>query len=430
MPPETLEPARTILTHAPFQSIAWNGRNFLLVLPGETMELVLLSPDGDLVKRGIEIPTLPMSSGWKVVAAGETFWVLHSTQTVITTKDRFGNVTYTFFSTIYAHRVSATGEVLDGQPQVIMDHAGGLSAAVASNGRSILGIALDDRTLRPFAIDATTRAVTVLTTETRLQGWNPIAATDGSRYLLSWTGMNGTLQTLPFDETAAPAAAAPRECCRGADSLPSLAWNGRSYFAAWGDTRDSMPQTSSHHLYGTLVVWAERDANDKYQEVRASLGGAPPVVLSQPALVDATAALSTGSSYFVGWSDRLTWSGTPRVFLRRLGDAAPLPLGAGSGITFAFDGTNVLAVWLASRGLVGQRFAQDGNVVDAVPFVISTTGGFRPHVAWNGSEYLVTWWERTNFCWGGGAFCPPNLRDVNAARVSVNGTVRRSSIIR
>jgi len=449
-----LEPVRTVMPRAPFLSVAWNGRNFLMpLLQGDSMELVLLSPDGDVVKRGSGFPLLPVTTGLKVVAAGETFWVFHSTQTTITTTDRFGNITQTFYSTVYAHRVSATGEVLDAQPQVIMDHAGGMSTAAASNGRTILGVVLDDGMLRPFAIDATTRAVTLLTTETALRGSSPVALTDGSRYLLSWIGVSRTLQTLPFDETAAPAAATPRDCCHGASYQPSLAWNGRSWLAAWGDTRDSLPQTSSLHLYGSLldanggasddghplasaarnqlvasiagslVVWAELDASSKYHEVRASLAGAPPVVLSQPALVDATAALFTGSSYFVGWSERTTWSATPRVFLRRLGDAAPLPLGVGTGITFAFDGTNVLAVWLATSGLVGQRFAPDGKVVDAVPFIVSTTGGFRPRVAWNGSEYLVTWWEGTNYCWGGGAFCPPNLRDVNAARVSRYGTV-------
>jgi len=452
-----LEPVRTVVTNVLFQSMAWNGRHFMLALArGDALELMLVSPDGDVVKRDIGIPVLPVSGAFKVIAAGDTFWVIHSTQTTITKTDRFGNTTQTFFNTIYAHRVSAAGEVLDAQPQVILDHVDGWSGAAASNGRSILGVALEygaQMVLRPFAIDTTTRAVTVLTTETPLRGGGPIAMTDGSRYLLSWVGVNNVLQTLPFDETAAPAATTPQECCHGVEYLPPLAWNGRSWLAAWGDTRDSLPQTSSLHLYGSvldpnghaaddghplasaarnqiapstagaLTVWAELDAISKYHEVRASLAGGSPVTLSQPALVESTAAVFTGSSYFVGWSERATWSSTPHVFLRRVGAAAPLPLGVGTAITFAFDGTNVLAVWLSEGGLAGQRFAPDGNVVDAVPFSISKSGGFRPRVAWNGSEYLVTWWEGTNYCWGGGAFCPPNLRDVNAARVSASGTV-------
>src|SRR6185369_3392900 len=57
-----LEPVRTVVTNVLFQSMAWNGRHFMLALArGDALELMLVSPDGDVVKRDIGIPVLPVS---------------------------------------------------------------------------------------------------------------------------------------------------------------------------------------------------------------------------------------------------------------------------------------------------------------------------------------------------------------------------------
>jgi len=443
-----LGPVRAVLPNIYLSALAWNGRNFLLAVSSpDGYELVLLSPDGDIVKRGIDLAVPHDTSIWSIVAAGEVFHVFQATVTVVTTTDRFGNVTYSSYSTVNQRRVSTDGELLDPQPLPVVDRIAGLTPAVASNGRSIAGVIYDQQaTLRPLLIDAATGAVTMLFAP--LAGREPRIATDGSGYLLSWIADDQTLRTMPFGDTAD---ATPQQCCRGAVTPPAMAWNGRTYFGVWSDNRDSLPTAGYLHLYGTLffangqalddgrpiataartqtsvstagslVVWSERDANASREEVRASLGGGEPIVLSPPAAwITTTAAVAAGSSYFAGWTDYSDVS-KPQVFMRRIGSDAPRALGPGLDITFAFDGTNVLAVWLGPQGVVGQRFKPDGNIVDVDPFVISATAGFQPRVATNGHEFLVAWWQGTNRCVGG--ICPKDFRDVVAALVSKDGTL-------
>lgn len=435
-----LGPVRTIVPQASSPRVAWNGRNFLFALPsGNTVELELLSPDGDVVKRAGDF-TLPSDSTLTaIVAVGDTFWIFHSTH-----------------STEYARRVSADGELLDAQPRLIADHAD-LSSSLASNGRSILGLVYSGQAWRPFLIDSATGDINTTFAPLPAGGRDPQVTTDGSGYLLTWIGDDQTLRTMPFDETGN---ATPQQCCHGALLRPLMAWNAHAqlYFAVWGDARDGLPGLGYTHVYGTLldakgraaddgrpiasaaraqssvsaagslVVWTEHDAKAKYEDVRASIGNGEPVVLSQPAeFIEGTAAVFTGSSYLAGWTESTSLMDPPHVFMRRVGADAPLPLGIGSNLTFGFDGTNVLAVWLANTGLVGQRFKPDGNIVDAVPFQISSTGGFRPSVAWNGSEYLVTWWDGTRRCIGG--ICPKDFRDVKAARISPAGSVLQTMSI-
>jgi hypothetical protein len=63
----------------------------------------------------------------------------------------------------------------------------------------------------------------------------------------------------------------------------------------------------------------------------------------------------------------------------------------------ATDGTNYLAVWnetrAATSALVASRIAANGEVLDPRGITISTTRAYasRPHVAWNGSSYIVAW---------------------------------------
>jgi hypothetical protein len=108
-----LEPVRTVLTQWPFQGAAWNGRNFLLIdnRDGDRMDAVLLAPNGDVVKNDIAFGIEQQSGYNSVVAAGETFWIFHATQTTLAAGD--------WSYTIYGNRVSASGEVIDRRPIAI-----------------------------------------------------------------------------------------------------------------------------------------------------------------------------------------------------------------------------------------------------------------------------------------------------------------------
>lgn len=90
----------------------------------------------------------------------------------------------------------------------------------------------------------------------------------------------------------------------------------------------------------------------------------------------------------------------------------------------AFDGTNYLAVWEDSRqdeadnlAIYGARIAPDGKVIDSVGIMISTMDRYVDHipgVAFDGTNYLVTW-QGVN----------PDLvnQDLYGARVSRDGVV-------
>ena len=103
----------------------------------------------------------------------------------------------------------------------------------------------------------------------------------------------------------------------------------------------------------------------------------------------------------------------------------PVSLPAGGnpqlGPAIAFDGTNYLVVWEESRagqdGLYGARVGQDGAFLDGTGFAIATGSDERaPTVAFNGTNYLVTW-EHEH------VFSGEHSEWISAARVSPQGVV-------
>lgn len=123
---------------------------------------------------------------------------------------------------------------------------------------------------------------------------------------------------------------------------------------------------------------------------------------------------------------------SPTTFLPGDQTAGPAA-GDQSATQVARGGNQVLAVWedirtdLGSSGLQpGQgavdiwaaRLDVDGQLIDDVPIAVSQEAGdqTRPHVAWNGQHWLVTWVSQvpTEFFWTDG---------LHAARIAADGTL-------
>ncbi|MDB4933564.1 MAG: Flagellar hook-length control protein FliK [Labilithrix sp.] len=179
------------------------------------------------------------------------------------------------------------------------------------------------------------------------------------------------------------------------ETEPSLAWNGSNHFAAWVDSRGGQPE-----IWGALVG---TDAHAK------------PVtkLVSNPQLLQLTRprVASDGAGYLVVFYAYDQTTGRPAIHAQRV-DAT----GAASGGLFdltpanpnifeygepdvAFDGTNYLVVWQQrsdGRSIAGVRLPKAASApIDKEPLRISTINideqRTSPAIAFDGTSYYVTW---------------------------------------
>lgn len=130
---------------------------------------------------------------------------------------------------------------------------------------------------------------------------------------------------------------------------------------------------------------------------------APPIRLR-------TSVVSNGRGYVVAWEATADAnSDVTSIYIRVLGaDGVPLRpyptlLGLGREPRMAWNGREYLVVWgitsrttgsLPTPSVVGMRLREDGSLIDLQPVtLVSEMNPFSEFttVAWNGSEYLVTW---------------------------------------
>lgn len=432
--PRTLISGATMGAHA----LAWNGSNDLLVYadgPTKTAA-VLLSPNGEIV-RNIAIPFPPHTSVPEVVAVGSTFYVVGAMLN----------------GTVGAFRIGGDGTVADAQPAVVGTIRSGGPFDVATNGTTIVLVISLASGVQSIAIDPAT-----------LQGASrgSIAggrsdllsiASNGSTFVVSWS-FYAPLQTADLDALGSPANPTAAGCCGPTTAGVAVASNGSTFFGAWQDAtaergeivgslfptlgapaggtlisttaiRQSRPAMS-----GSLLAWREPTTNGG-TEVRAVRTGpngtiGDSVVLSQSYRQDDLAVTFDGSVYFVAWTDTPAAGDDPRVMLRRLRsdasplDAAPVTLAAppSSQPSLASDGTHAFAVWSSRGAILGVAVPDIGLVFDP-PVTIVPQFSSTPHVAWNGSEYLVLW------LYGNGCVvpCPTPTAQVRAARLSAAGNL-------
>lgn len=194
---------------------------------------------------------------------------------------------------------------------------------------------------------------------------------------------------------------------------PSVAFDGSNYFCVWIDYRGRVTQDSLH-LYGCRVT-PEGDVID-------SAGIPISIITHEIATVPESPAIVFGDSiYLVVWADFRNW--TWNIYGARINtsggvldpDGFTISLTSGYFPSVAYDGTNFLVVWYDARGVYGCRVTTDGLILDpdGVPISTNSYNQYAPSVAFDGTNYLVVWQDPRGLGWF----------DIYGARVDTAGNV-------
>jgi hypothetical protein len=258
------------------------------------------------------------------------------------------------------------------------------------------------------------------------RGSAPTVTFDGTNHLVAWAGPTGPVndddpllgrRVSPGGSLVDPAALS-----LGQGLHPSLGAGGAMTLLTF----------ESNELIGFL----------RPAEVRATrLSGPapldnPPFVVTNPANGQQSPSIAfDGTGHLVAWVDQRPGFEYD-IYAGRIGpnrtrlDGSGIAIATGAGNQFeprvAFDGTNYLVVWQhmpAETGdddrsdVFGARVSRAGEVLDpeGIPIATTTDDEYRPVVAFDGTNYLVAWHERT----GG----------IRATRVSTAGTVLDSTAL-
>lgn len=287
------------------------------------------------------------------------------------------------YTDIYGSRVSASGTVTD--PSGILISASAQAQgmpAVASDSTNYLVVWQEDRGGGPpfdiygMRIDASGRQLDedaiAISTNAGSQQYPAVAFDNDSIYLVVWQDNRSGFYDIYGARVSAsgnvldgPGIAI--STATGRQQSPSVAFDGTNFLVVWGDERGGV---STDDIYGTLV---QPNGN----------------VVSPSGNVIA---------------DDANWQDNPSV---------------------AFDGTNYLVVWddygsgTFNEDIYGVRVNQSGNPIDASSIAISTAtnGQYRPAVAFDGTNYMVAWFDKRN----------SNASDIYGTRVHQNGTVLDAS---
>jgi hypothetical protein len=233
---------------------------------------------------------------------------------------------------------------------------------------------------------------------------------------------------------------------------PNIAFDGTNYLVVWGDGRNG---TYNSDIYGTrvnqagtvldpegiaisthdnsqyspsvtfdgtnyLVVWQDaRGTNDDIYGARVSQTG---TVLDPDGITISTiiviydqfhpAVAFDGINYLVVWQDGRNGLANTDIYGARVNQAGIVLDPEGIAISthdnsqyfpsVAFDGTNYLVVWADTRSgfdIYGARVNQAGTVLDPGGIAISTSDLSQdsPSVAFDGTNYLVVWYDFRNY---------------------------------
>jgi hypothetical protein len=139
-----------------------------------------------------------------------------------------------------------------------------------------------------------------------------------------------------------------------------------------------------------------------------------------------------GTNYLVVWHDKRNGSGVNDIYGARVSQNGVVLDSAGIAISIetsdaavpsvAFDGTNYLVSWQDNRNghsdIYGARVGQDGTVLDPLGIAISMADSNQlcSSIAFDGTNYLVVWHDKRN----GSGF---TRCDIYGARVSQDGTI-------
>jgi hypothetical protein len=269
----------------------------------------------------------------------------------------------------------------------------------------------------------------------------PEATFDGVDYRITWQGArDGVRKVLSTRVSSQGVVAADAELVLAALSSSTPGFRGGIAATAPG----RYVATYTGYDAG---VGKNRGQMRFVQEGPSNISSEIPVSIGLPTTAgDYGSAVAVGNGvYLVVWSEYGSEGGrSPDILGVRVRasdgarlDATPLRIGYATSVDLepavAFDGTNFLVVWEQIGGypqIFGARVrASDGAVLDSTPFLISRTltngyplPQFSPAVAFDGSNYLVTW--NGNYYANG-----PVLEGVQAIRVRTDATVIDASSI-
>jgi hypothetical protein len=247
-----------------------------------------------------------------------------------------------------------------------------------------------------------------------------------------------------------------------AQKLPGAAFGGSEFLVAWGETRvggsdiygvrlttegtvvdstairisppggDRASAAVAHGRSHFLVVWEDGRLRDR--DIRGARVRDDGTVLDMPGILISgvpweqvvPAVTSDGTDFLVAWQDfrnsdydiycaRVSWTG---LVLDTAGVAVCTTSGGQITPAIAYNGSNYLVSWehqdVGTRDIYGARVDRQGIVLDADGFIVSATAGVedQPAAASNGDNFLVVWSDSRN-----------GDRDIYGARVSATGAV-------
>jgi hypothetical protein len=328
-------------------------------------------------------------------------------------------------SHVYGARVSPTGSVLDpagirisegadGYPDLAFDGTNYLVVwwDVRTGGAAIYGARVSPAgaVLDPDGIEISPPAL-----------WDqdpPVVAFGGTDYLVVWTRHKGYVgdhgpRTDVQGVRVSPAgnSHSGSEFVVSTDvndqEIPVIGFDGTNYLVVWEDYRSGWGD-----IYGTRVSPTGGVLDP---------GGIPIALATTEANFGWPALAFDGTNYLVAWTETHS-ANDSEIHGRRVTPAGVVLDPGGIAIAIwgenyfpalAFDGTNYLVTWTArgnNRDIYGARVSPAGSVLDPTPIPISTTeqAERRPALSFDGTNYLVVWEG-----WSG----------VRGARVSPAGVV-------
>ena len=256
----------------------------------------------------------------------------------------------------------------------------------------------------------------------------PAVAFDGTNYLVVWQEDRGGGP--PFDIYGMRITPGgyyldtdpiPISTVSGSQEYPAVAFdNDSTFLVVWQDDRSG----SSHDIYGARVTTSGN-------------------VLDPPGIAISTATgrqrfpsvAFDGTNFLVVWGDERGGVSTDDIYGTLVQPNGNVSSPSGNIIadddywqdnpSVAFDGTNYLVVWddygsgTFDEDIYGVRVNQTGVPIDGSSIAISTAdnGQYRPVVAFDGTNYLVVWFDRRI----------SNASDIYGTRVHQNGTILDAS---
>jgi hypothetical protein len=267
---------------------------------------------------------------------------------------------------IYGARLTADGRVLDTNGfRITTNQITRTGPAVASNGDGFFAVWVDwhrtngaiaDVYGSPISADGVVANPDGIPLATApMWQTDPRIVSGNDEYLVTWHD-SYAIFGLRIGEDGAKRGSPFRISSGGAEDRYGVAWNGRDYFVAWGDERNSEVNMPWPKIYGTLV---------RSNGVVASPDG---VLISNHALSqNRPRVASDGENFLVAWEEYYSIDAQiPDIYAAKITSAgnvgvpsriaANQTVGAQSYVDVAFEGLNYLVVWQDARSAPGQYY--------------------------------------------------------------------------